>query len=352
MHAASANGLPAQAQATTTAPVAAQARVLRGVRKGRIAAPMRVLLYSVEGIGKTTWASEAPNPIYLCKEAGTEQLDVARLPEPTHWKDAPADAEGLKRDCFSLVLDLLSAPHDYQSLVVDTLDWIEPLLFKWVCANSRSKKGLHPVDSINEAFGGYGKGYDVAVDQFRDFISLLDRLRVERQMHIVLLAHADVAKFNNPEGEDFDMYGLKMNKKTSGLWREWCDAVLFAKAEKFDAVKKSDEEAKKKRYAVGSMTRLVYTQARPFCYAKNRFCLPDVLPLQWAAFYEAVKKGMPASIEELIKRINDAASLCDADIQSKTPGMVDRSNGDPEKLVRVLNFLQSQTDAPAESTEP
>lgn len=120
---------PASAANDAAAPAtnAPPRRALRGITKGRIVSPPRVLLYSVEGIGKTTFASGAPNPIYLGKETGTEQLDIARLPEPTHWRDAPAtaaDGGTVKLDCFSLVEDLLYADHDYQTFVVDTLDWL------------------------------------------------------------------------------------------------------------------------------------------------------------------------------------------------------------------------------------
>ncbi len=55
---------------------------IESVRTGRIEKPIRVLMYGTDGVGKTTFAADAPGPVFLAAEDGTAQLDVARFPEP------------------------------------------------------------------------------------------------------------------------------------------------------------------------------------------------------------------------------------------------------------------------------
>lgn len=218
-------------------------------------------------------------------------------------------------------------------------------MFAWVCSNSRSKgKGVVPVANINEAFGGYGKGYDVALDEWRKWISLIERLRTERKMTIVLLAHAIVKRFNNPEGEDFDAYQLKMHDKSAGIFREWCDAVLFASLELFSQNKSDDDEGKGKRYGVGSCVRYLYTQRRPAHYAKNRYNLPERMALEWKSLDDAIKAHSPASVGEIVTRIHELAAFISADLQTEVPGMIERCGGNADKLVKVVNWIQAQMD--------
>ncbi|NBW12846.1 MAG: hypothetical protein EBR82_32965 [Caulobacteraceae bacterium] len=53
-----------------------------GVVKGRIAGPRKLLLYGDHGVGKSSFAASAPEPLFLDIEGGTNDLDVARWDEP------------------------------------------------------------------------------------------------------------------------------------------------------------------------------------------------------------------------------------------------------------------------------
>lgn len=320
---------------------------LLGVRKGRIKAPCRILTYGTEGVGKSTWASQAEDVIFLCKEGGTEQLDIARLPEPTHWRDAPMNESiGMKCDVFNLINHLRFAEHDYKALAIDTIDWLEPLLFRYVC-----ESGTKKVANIVHAHGGFGKGYDIAVDEWRALIVILDALRKERGMHIILLAHSHVKKFANPEGEDYDRYQLKMHDKGAGVLKEWCDAVFFAHQEVFAGKKATSSEENPKMFGVSTMQRFLYTQRRPAWDAKNRFNLPEKIPMSWADMMTQMQANSPANVDALLSQIKEASSFLSVENQHEVQIALARADGDFSKLLTTLNWIHANQQPEEEKTE-
>jgi hypothetical protein len=269
-------------QSTTLSGAPPSRMSLGAVVTGRIAAPMRVLLYGVEGVGKSSFAAGAPAPVFLAAEDGTNELDVARLPLAQDWQDV-LDAVHL----------LQNEKHAYKTLVIDTLDWIEPMIWRFICARDSEKD----IESY-----GYGKGYTKALQEWQFLLQRLDGLR-RGGMHVVLLAHSWIKPFKNPQGEDYDRYELKLNKQAAGICKEWPDCVLFANHE---VRAKLDDKTKRVR-GESSGARFIYT-ARTAAYdAKNRYGLPKMLPLSWADFAAAAAKrhsGIARTeIEKLIEQL-------------------------------------------------
>ncbi|MGH8523791.1 MAG: ATP-binding protein, partial [Gammaproteobacteria bacterium] len=232
--------------------------------KGKQAQPLRIVLHGTEGVGKTTFAASAPSPIFIGAEDGTSQLDVVRFQSPETWQEI-----------LDAVRELETAKHEYKTLVLDTVDWAEPMLWEHIC----KRDGFANVEAY-----GYGKGYQAALDEWRVFLGALERMRKARGMHIILVAHSWIKPFKNPEGEDFDRYELKLNPKASGKIKEWADAVLFANHETF-----ATEDKKTKRIkGVSTGARLLYTQRTAAFDAKNRHSLPESLPLSWEEFEQAI----------------------------------------------------------------
>jgi hypothetical protein len=287
---------------------------------GVVKVPDRILLYGIEGIGKSTFAASAPKPIFIEPESdGTARINTNRLPAPEGWGDVIDAVDSLTAD-----------PHDYQTLVVDTLDAAEAMLWRFIC--KRDGK-----DSI-EAYG-YGKGYVAALDEWRVFMARLEKLRRERRMGIILIAHSWIKPFKNPEGDDFDRYEMKLHPRAGGLLREWCDAVLFANYEVLTA--KENDKAKAK--GVTTDNRIMHTRRTAAFDAKNRFGLPESLPLDYAAFIEAVNKpaeadsdeGVPARIEATL------AKLDDADLTEKVRAAVAKADGSEAELAKIENRLNA-----------
>lgn len=241
--------------------------VLQNVVRGKISKPIRVLLYGVEGIGKSTFAASAPKPIFLGAEDGTSELDVARLPEPKSWADV-----------FGMVTELTTGEHEFKTLVIDTLDWLEPLCWDAVCTRG-DDKGRRK-NSIEDF--GYGKGYAAALDEWRKLVALVERMRAERSMHVITLAHCQIKTFKNPGGDDYDRYELKLHPKAGGMLKEWCDCVLFANYETLV----DDSSGRAKGISTGK--RVVQTQRTAAWDAKNRYGFPEQMPLAWKEFAGAI----------------------------------------------------------------
>ena len=262
--------------------------VKMAVLRGRKVHPLWVHLYGVEGVGKTTFAADAPGAVFLDVEKGSYEQDVARF-----VFDEAAERT-TPNDWLELLgaLRALAAPdHEFKTVVVDTLDAVEALIWSHIC--DRDEK-----DNI-EAYG-YGKGYTTALSEWRLFVAAVERIRASGR-NVITTAHSIVKAFKNPAGPDYDRYQMKTEGRAAGLVRECADVVLFAQFE--TTIEKDDpnKPAKKTRVrGVSTGMRLAYTQRTAAWDAKNRFDLPEWMPLSWADFAAGVKAHRPAPLAALV----------------------------------------------------
>lgn len=316
---------PAPVIPDRAAPPPPQSRMsLASVQKGKIQKPHRIVIYGPEGIGKSTFGAHSPNPIFLPIEDGTGHLDVARFPKPESWREA--------REAVRV---LLNQPHEFKTLVIDTLDALEPLLWKHmverdVYADEKGKTKLRDIESY-----GFGKGYQRALEDWRGLIKDLEALN-NKGMHIVLVAHAHVKSFKNPAGEDYDRYELKLHAKAGGLFKEWSDSLLFANYETFA---KKDERTKRVR-GYDSGARLVFTERRAAYDAKHRGNLPESLPLSWADFIaESAKEIDPKDFAtEILRRATELGP----DILALVKGSVEKAGTDVALLIQINNRVNTR----------
>lgn len=289
---------------------------LASITKGKLDAPMRVVLYGVEGIGKSTFAAASPSPIFIGAEDGTAQLDVARF-SPENWEEVIEALRTLTNDT-----------HAYRTVVLDTLDWAEPLIWAHIC----KRDGKTSIEDY-----GYGKGYKAAIDEWRILLSHLDRLRKTKGMSVILLGHSWVKPYKNPSGEDYDRYGLKLHAEAGGLLKEWADCVLFANYETYAAKEKG-----KRVKGVSTGARLIYTQHEAAYDAKNRYDLPEYLPLSWSDFDAAVKAHQPADPAALVSEIERKAKALGGKLETDAMAAIKRANGDAAKLAQLNDWCNAQ----------
>lgn len=232
------------------------------ITRGKRARAQRVVIYGPEGIGKSSFAAQFPEPLFIDTEGSTDNMDVARM------DDKPTSYTMLKNQ----IAFVKANPTCCKTLIIDTIDWAESLIVEDVCAQ-HGKKGI-------EDFG-YGNGYTYVREEMGRFLNLLQDL-IEVGINIVLTAHAQMRKFEQPdEMGAYDRYELKLGKKTSSqtapLVKEWADMVLFAN---YKTVVMTTDTKKKK--ATGGQ-RVIYTQHHPAWDAKNRHGLPEEIPLDYGA---------------------------------------------------------------------
>jgi len=236
--------------------------MLDQIHRGRERGARRTMIYGTEGIGKSTFGAGAPNPIFLPTEDGVRDIDTAKFPRITTYDQA-----------LAALADLYEGQHDFKTVVVDTLDALERMIWAEVAKKFRKT-------SIEEI--GYAKGYTFALDYWKGFLEGLDALREKKGMGCVLIAHSQVQRFANPEGDDYDRYAPKLHKLAAGLVQEWADEVFFATYKVY--VKVEGEGFRKAGKAVGTGERTLHTAATPAFHAKNRLALPPELPLSWEAY--------------------------------------------------------------------
>lgn len=238
-------------------------KLLEQVEHGRKPRPRRIMLYGVQGIGKTTWGAMAPDSLLMRIEDGADDIDCSKTPLITTCEQA-----------LEAISEITTEAHAYRSLVIDTLDALEALVWADVC---RAKA----VANIEEI--GYGKGYNFALGFWREFLARLSKLRDARGMVIILIAHSKIEKFQNPETDGYDRYSPKLHKTAAALVQEWCDEVLFAT---YKVYTRSVEEGfnRKVNKGIGGDERVLKTTEQPAHMAKNRLNLPKELPLAWAEY--------------------------------------------------------------------
>ena len=243
--------------------------LLETVIRGKTPKAPKILLYGFEGCGKSTWASQAPNPIFVQTEDGLNQIDCAKFPLCTSFAEVVEQLKAVR-----------DGEHEFQTLCVDSLDWLERLIWDRVCAD-------YGVKSIEKADGGYGKGYTYALTYWREIVKLLNEIRSKKQMAVILVAHAKVERFEDPEHPAYDRYQPRLHKAANSLVCEWADAVLFATRR----MRVDSTTGKAAPVGADGGERIIRTNGSPACNAKNRYSLPSEMALSWAAFMDGMKAG-------------------------------------------------------------
>ena len=244
---------------------------LKSLRKGSVARPPRIILYGTHGVGKSSFATQADKPVFIQTEEGLDALDVTAFPLARSY-DEVMEAIG----------SLYSEDHDFGTVVLDSADWMEQLIFKQVAIN-------HKINNIEDM--GYGKGYTFAVDLWRNVMEGFDLLRNEKNMQVIFLAHTQIKRYDDPLVDSYDRYMLDLHKGGAAIISEWCDLLMFANY-RVNTVKSDVGFNQKKTRAVGAGERVLHTQERPGWVAKSRWALPESMELNYETFSTELAKAM------------------------------------------------------------
>jgi len=326
---------------------------LGSVKSGVIIGPKRYIIYGAEGTGKTTLAADAPKPIFFDIEGGSAAVDADRY--PFHDGDdghVPRDYD----DVLRAVADLQTAEHSYKTLVIDTADRLESLLWAWMIRRDSDPSVYKSDNPLNQIIDyGYGKGFDRAVDVWRDLAVRLDRLRIARKMEIVFLAHMQVKNFKNPAGADYDRWIPAMNEKAGGFLKGWSDVTGMLAHEETTKAVPGDKRRAKGFSTNARVLKLAHSAAFD---AKGRGSLPDEIDIPvehpWAPLAEAIEAGYETDIKKLtaeigveVERIGD--DVLTAKVNAATKEAVAKK--DTQSLKAYLNSLKTRPAKSAETSQ-
>lgn len=242
---------------------------LKSISKTRRVRAPKIVVVGQGKIGKTTFAAMAPKAIGILTEDGADAVDANAFPLATSLADV-----------YSAVATLINQDHDFQTLFIDSLDWLEPLVQDHVCKANNWKNIEQP---------GFGKGYVAAAEEWRNLLSGLEVLRADKGMGIVLIAHDKIKRIEDPLTEGFDSHVLKLHDRAGALVQEWADVIGYAGYRIFTS--KTDAGfGNKETKATTTGERILHVEPHPAHCGGNRFGLSN-MPLDWTAFQEALTKA-------------------------------------------------------------
>ncbi len=275
--------------------------------------PLKILAHGVEGVGKSTFAANAPRCLMFdVAEQGTGDISAFGRMRPGSWGEL-----------MGLLSDLKTEEHPYRSVAIDSLDWLEPMCWKHVC-DAAGKPNL-------KAFG-YGDGYTAALDAWRIMRKHLEDLQTAKGMTVILIAHSHCKSFKNPDADqgDYDRYQLKLQDKAAALWKEWAKGVLFMNYDR------TVVEVDGRNKGIDSGKRMIFTRMKAAYDAKNRLWLPEKMPLSWAAFEAAVRAGaeLRAHWDECIWKLDDKA-------RGEAQAWIEGVDFDPGKVAKMVEEMRA-----------
>jgi hypothetical protein len=290
---------------------------LKRITRGRIEHAPRVVVWGFDGVGKTGFAAGAPEPFILDANKGSLEYNVARLLIDS-WDDA--------RECMTAVE---TGAIKCKTFVLDSLSDLEAM----------SHAHLFPGTTMNKYEGGYGKGADLVMSEWRGVLSQLERIW-RKGIGIVIVAHGTVKRFDDPTGPGYDRFEIAAQQRLAGAVRQWVDYVLFAREEVVTAGAKN--EAKR---ATTTGVRWLYTSRKPAYDAKARgsSLFPERIPLSWRDFDVAMRSDasrladLTHEIEAMLKEIDDEsyASQVRGYLKEYPAGIVEARNRVAAKLDEV-----------------
>jgi hypothetical protein len=225
--------------------------------KGKVRKPPMIWVYGVPAVGKSTLAAQLGNPYFIDAEGGLDEIGPTR-----QSVDSFAAT-------MSVLRDLATEKHDYNTVAVDSTSEIE----RFIWARVANENGVENVADIN-----HGRGYFKTLDPWKEFVKALRFLRDEKNMAVLLIGHSTVERVEPPDNEAYDRYAPRLYKTASALLQESCDAILFAGYKVLTKTKEGDF-GKKTGKALDHAPRILRTEERPYCLAKNRYQWPYEVPL-------------------------------------------------------------------------
>jgi signal recognition particle receptor subunit beta len=241
--------------------------------KGKQQRPQRVVIYGVESVGKTTFASKFPSPLFLDIEGGSNHLNVDRV-VVSSWKELGECIQEASRT-------------DYETVVIDSADWAERLAVEDLLATNKKQ-------SVEDF--GFGKGWVMAAEKVSRFLTALDTL-IDAGKHVVVLAHSKVQRTEPPDIlAAYDRYELKLSKQSSPLVKEWADELWFFRF-KTKAVSQENGKAK----GIGGKERIILTTHSAAYDAKTRSGLAEELPMEWESVAHVFGKPAPKTSEPAVE---------------------------------------------------
>ncbi len=232
-------------------------------------APIKACIYAGPGVGKTTFAASIRDALLIDTEGGSDHVDGQKIRVKT------------KQEFDQLLEELLTQDHAFKTVVIDTIDWLQQLVYDDI-AKSAGVKNVQRIE--------FGRGLADAQAVIAGYLNKLQRL-IDNRTNVVLLAHSMRARVNdNPDHQEIDRHQLKLQVNDKGVGvgpmvTEWCDYLLYCAYD--DQFYAEGKGASKKTRAAESQDRVMYSEGHTNWMAKARRAIPSKIEMSWSALAQA-----------------------------------------------------------------
>src|SRR6218665_2879387 len=175
--------------------------ILSSITSGQVTnVGLRLVLAGQEKMGKTTFASGAPDVLVVPLEVGYAGVSVSKtkmlqtFEEVNYFVDETLYYAGLGQFPFkTIVFDSATALERH---IHDAIIQRDPAF----------KPGGKKLITMESCHGGYGKGYNLANDEFDAFLAKMDVLAVNHGINIVFTCHVFSSKVMDPTAGEYDSW--------------------------------------------------------------------------------------------------------------------------------------------------
>lgn len=245
----------------------------------KITKPPITVIYGMHGVGKSTFAGSAPKPIFIRTEDRHGHLRVQSF-EFAKTFQAVRDAINYLR----------TEQHDFKTVVLDSLDWTQDLIFAEIC----EKYGARNISDKKKL--AFGLGYQLAEEIWTtDLLKPLVMLAEERKMIPIMISHFKERYIEDAEGNSYKRYDIDLQDRACARVHEMADIVAFME------YRTTSEEKESK--AGGTFTKISSTgqvvlrlHPQPYFTTKLYGNMPPTLEIPktggWQVFSDVLRKAI------------------------------------------------------------
>lgn len=233
----------------------------------------RITIFGAPGIGKSTLASQFPEPLFMMTEQtglmGVKAIQPAKT-FSEFWKNAKS------------LLQEKELP--FKTIVIDSISKMDSLIVQHILDAEIPRKDGTKATTLATACGGYGAGFQAASNFHKAVKALFDKFQ-DRGITVIYIGHLSTVKHKAPDMEDYDKYSIEMSgEKSKAPYIDDVDLVCFCRLKSYV----SDTDSG--RTLVHSTNdRIIYTGVSDSHVSKNRFSMPNELTMK----YESLAKYIP-----------------------------------------------------------
>lgn len=248
------------------------------------------------GVGKSTICKEICER--LAGRDGYIALDIGREDGHNAINDINSEKVEDWAKFHDIVTDIVeNKSTDYpelQVVIVDTYDELCLLAEKEVCRLSRIKTGK-PCDSVNSAFGGYGRGQDKVVELIQDELWELKKVGVS----FIIVAHVKRTNVDDLVGEEqYTILTASTSQKYFNAIKTKLDFLGMAYIDRDIVTEKTGQKGfdgkEKTRGRIAGEARIINFRDDSYSLdSKSRFAgIVDSIPFDPDAFIKAMRDAI------------------------------------------------------------